>query len=285
MASKKILFAGLPSSGKTTFIAALWYFLTKSPENCSLSLESSIGENEYLNDICETWLSFKPVSRTNPKSETTVLMNIKNNSNGEKAILEIPDFSGEVFRDHFDTREWSKEHDELLNEVDGILLFINPSEERNRPQFITLENEILRYFGEEPEVKPTQQEEFNLNFVPHQVKLVEILQFMEFYKPKKKPMKVSIVISAWDLVMENYESKSSSPVKWTATHLPLLFQYIVSNENIFNVQYFGVSAQGGDYDSEEIEELMKKKPEERIHVREEDSISTDITKPILWTIQ
>jgi len=286
MSEKNILFAGLPSSGKTTFIAAFWHFLTDSTSENLISLNSLAGDNGYLNGICRQWLNFNPVTRTNPNGEEIVAMNIKNNQNGQNAILKIPDYSGEVFRNIFDLREWSTLFDTLIDETDGIVLFVNPTEKMNRPQFITIENEILGLFGEELYAKNTgDKKSWNVAFVPHQVKLVDILQFIEYKKPKKLPLKITIVISAWDLVINNNHTKNYSPVRFLSTYLPLLFQFLVCNEDKYKVEYFGVSAQGGNYDGIEANELMRKKPEQRILVREEDSITNNIAKPIFWAME
>jgi len=285
MSEKNILFAGLPSSGKTTFIAAFWYFLKDSTEESPIFLTSLEGDNGYLNGICRQWLEFRPVSRTNPSGEEIVAMNIKNNQSGQSAILKVPDYSGEVFRNIFDLREWSPSFDKLIDETNGIVLFVNPTEKMNRPRFITIDNEILGLFGEEPNAKNDETKPWNVDFVPHQVKLVDLLQFIEYKKPKKLPLKITIVISAWDLVMNNNHTKNYSPVRFLSTYLPLLFQFLVCNEEKYQVEYFGVSAQGGNYDGAEADELMRKKPEQRILVREEDSITNNIAKPILWAME
>lgn len=287
MNNKKILFAGLPLSGKTTFIAALWYYAFKSTsDKKSISINFVNGENEYMNEICNEWISYSRVSRTKINNiGNTVIMNIRSNETGEEALLEIPDFGGEIFTMHFDSREWSIEFDKLLNEINGVILFINPCEVNNHPKLLIYENEILRYFGEESFTDSTDKVEWSKNFVPHQVKLVETLQFIEYYKLKNKSLKLSIVISAWDLVAKEYGS-SYAPATWVGTNLPLLFQYLNCNEDIYKVKYFGVSAQGGDYEvSKDLNELTTKEPEHRILVKEDDNVSNDIGRPILWVLE
>jgi hypothetical protein len=281
MTERNILLMGLPSSGKTTFIAALWYHLSKAT-NGTIKLKSIVGENDYLDEICNSWMQFEKVPRTNPSANNAVKISVQTISEDSEATLVIPDFSGEVYRDHFDTHEWSKSFDQLLDEVNGIILFVNPAEVNNRPNYIVIENEILRYFGEEPETVPNSIEEWNVGFVPHQVKLVGLLQNLVRQKTKRSTFKLSVVISAWDLVLKNPLTNNNSPAQWVANYLPLLFQYLECNSNSLETQYYGVSAQGLDYDQDDIVNSVTVNPLSRIIVREEDVTSSDLGK-IIWS--
>lgn len=284
MNNPKILFAGLPSSGKTTFVAALWYFISKSKDG-SLSSTTLIGENSYVNEICGSWLAYEEVPRTKTNSRTIVAMNVTSKADGRSATIQIPDFAGEQFQQHFDNREWDVEYGKMLNEIDGLVLFVNPNEENNRPQFIGLANEIMKLFGQEPQKDAQVTEEWKFDFVPHQVKLVEELQFIEYYGLKEKPLKISVVVSAWDAVESTMGRGSFSPLSWLAANLPLLYQYLVCNTDKYETRFFGVSAQGGNYDSSDLTELMNKRPEERILVLDENGFSNDIGKPLIWLLK
>lgn len=67
------LMIGLPQTGKTTFLAALWHVVKNLHEvPGALSLKKLQGDQEHLNRICDNWLEFKQVARTNPVSEIVV---------------------------------------------------------------------------------------------------------------------------------------------------------------------------------------------------------------------
>jgi DNA polymerase III delta prime subunit len=288
MSEKKILLAGLPSTGKTTFIAALWYYVNCSNTDKSLTLNSlAKGEQEYLNKIRQAWLSYEQVQRNiiaNFKGEE-VIMNLKKTENGENIVLNIPDFSGEAFKAHFDSREWTKEYDAIINDLTGLVLFINPSDEKNRSVLISKVNETARLLGDK--IPETNEGVILKNWDPehtsNQVKLVESLQFIQFHKLQNRTLKVSVVISLWDEVIKNHGNNSFTPEKWLEKHMPLLYQFIICNKFNFLAEYFGISAQGLDYvDDEKVEEFTNSDPIKRILVKQNDIISNDIARPITW---
>lgn len=288
MKSKKVLLSGFPASGKTTFIAALWYYVSAYKNNGALTLNSlAEGDEEYLNRIRNYWITYQKVPRTahgQPKGER-VIMNLKKVGSQDYALMDIPDFSGEMFQSHFELREWSEEYNQVINEIDGLILFINPFDENNRPHLITTANEIASMFGGSIDINEAKGSEWEIRNTPTQVKLVESLQFVSFQKEQEFPIKIAIVISAWDQVKKNH-GQDKSPEKWLGEHLPLLHQYIRCNSELFTSRYFGVSAQGGDYDDEvTMDELVNKDPLKRILVVEQNNISNDIGLPIQWVTE
>ena len=77
--------------------------------------------------------------------------------------------------------------------------------------------------GEEKLASETMTE-WKLEEAPCQVKLVDILQFVNLRKNISKPFPISIVISAWDCVQD----QGLEPDEWLSKHLPLLWQYLKS---------------------------------------------------------
>ncbi len=285
MPKNKILLLGLPNTGKTTFIAALWYYVRSDAATKSLILNSlEKGEHEYLNKISMEWLSFEKVPRTNPGVIEPVLMNLKNVKTGEIILLDIPDFSGEIFREHFDNREWSKELFELFDEIVGTLIFINPNDHKNRPALVSDAIEAAAILGEVPPLINDLSKliPWDSTHTSNQVKLVEHLQMISYYKDEILPMKIGIIISAWDKV-EDIKEPKVYPEEWLKLHLPLLYQYLTTNQSNFICEYFGISAQGVDYDDKDgINELFDVPAEDRICVKQGNNIFNDIAQPISW---
>ncbi|MTD67667.1 hypothetical protein [Flavobacterium sp. LC2016-13] len=277
MSDKGILFSGLPESGKTTFLAALWYFIFNNVEQGEYmhdSLEDS--ELEYLNLISRNWASCRDVIRTNQNKIEFVDIKIIHKDSGESMILNVPDISGETFKTHFADREWDEEFDYILDNVEGILLFIDPRDVKNKPRFIYHESQNYIYFGESM-INTNLEQSWTEELVPSQVKLVDFLQMIDFNKPNIL-RKVSVIISCWDVVKQDH-----TPEMWCKNELPLLHQYLTSNEEIFKVRYFGVSSQGGSYEKETTKEaLLAIDPLDRIKVTDGTCISNNILSPILW---
>lgn len=276
----ELLFAGLPASGKTTFIAALWHYVNSDADDKTLILESISGENQYLDDIATDWLKCSNVKRTRHSIKgTPTQMNLVSSSTRKQLTLNITDFAGEAFRQQFDFRAWSNEFSGLLDRTSGIVLFVNPDEPKNRPRFLRLQNELVRIFGGSIPTEVPKPQPWSFDFVPHQVRLVELLQFVAYYKPEKAPFKLSLIISAWDKV-ETGEVKIT-PENWLSKNLPLLHQYLISNKTTFLTSFFGVSAQGGDYKSEKTK-LLSVSPAKRILIRGDTGLSNHIDVPLLW---
>jgi hypothetical protein len=281
---KKILLAGLPGTGKTTFIGALWYFVNSDHDYKTLKLHTlEEGEDFYLNDIASHWMQYKPAPRTNLLSKpggNRVVMNLKELSSNEEIILDIPDFNGETFNQHFENRQWTNEFDRIASEMSGLLLFINPYDSNNVAKLLYRENEYQLLFGEQTSAASTATVTWNPKLSPNQVKLVEFLQFLQIHK-KYDCLKVSIVISLWDKV--NEVDHLFTPDKWLEQNLPLLHQYLISNPSKLDFKVFGISSQGGDYEiPHEVEKLIEKESIKRIIVNVDGEISNDISLPILW---
>ncbi|MES2654587.1 MAG: hypothetical protein V4620_03305 [Bacteroidota bacterium] len=282
--NKKILMAGLPEAGKTTFVAALWNYLNNVSDDKAFSIGTLANNDiEYLNNISGKWASYDVVGRNT--GDLSSVQNIKMNllrTGGGEVTLEVPDIAGEFFRDLFEQRQWPLEYDTLLSEITGVILFIRSSDENNTPKLIKQVQNLTQVAGEtETPVQDDQNnmQQWNHNLTSSQIKLVEFLQFITYHKTSILPIKVSVVISQWDVIMKTLPDYT--PEKWLAHHLPLLNQYLCCNTDTFNSGYFGVSAQGGSY-KDDIDELLSKNPMDRIMVKEGQSISNDITKPIVW---
>ena len=294
-------------SGKTTFIAALWDYINSDKTDKKLALNSlANSENQYLEKIRAEWLLCKNVTRTSlNESETeTVRMNVLSTKSRKNLILEIPDMSGELFNLHFKHREWDIDYENIVSQMEGILLFINPKDNRNRTQYIAdaveIESEIESELIDKPnneESKSDIQNELGIPKGPtvinsidfnnwseehtsNQVKLVETLQLIASRIGIQNLMRISVIISRWDLIEANGKE---TPLAWLQTKMPLLHQFLICNDDIFQFQVFGVSAQGGDYNKvDERQRLLGLEPHDRIQVKLEKSFINDIAAPIIW---
>jgi Double-GTPase 1 len=288
-----MLIAGLPGTGKSSFIAALWGYITSSSEYKPLKLGSlSKGDYEYLNTITRAWHQYEPLAR-NVGAKMDIQMDLIISSSESRISVDIPDFSGEIFRDHFDYRVWDKEYDILLETVDGILLFVSPYSANNHPVLIDEINSLSEILAPDAESKqevvsenPRRIVGYKPEFTCNQVKLVEELQFILYHKPEILPIRVGIVVSAWDTIEKAGSENMITPAEWVERELPLLYQFLFCNNSSFECEYFGISAQGVAYEDEKATEAMYGLPiEKRVTVRFGNNSTHEITKPILWVIE
>src|SRR5579863_882351 len=122
MKNNRFLLVGLPNTGKTSFLAALWYMVSQSSVDCGLTLHKLEGDIQYLNQIRDAWLQYKPVPRNKADSEKIVSMSLRNRETSEVARLSFPDLSGEAFRSQWTHRQLATAYDKSLREATGGML-------------------------------------------------------------------------------------------------------------------------------------------------------------------
>jgi hypothetical protein len=90
---------------------------------------------------------------------------------------------------------------------------------------------------------------------------------------------VAVVVSAWDLVGE----AQLEPKEWMRREMPLLSQFLQTNQETFESRIYGVSALGGNIkDTRTRSSLIGMTHSERIVCMGPDCPPHDLTAPILW---
>ena len=279
--SSQILLAGLPASGKSTFIAALWY-VVKNPDSCPgcLALDVLGGDKEYLNALTAHWLCCSDLHRTNPERAADDLLELSTPS-GDRFGLSLPDHRGENFMKVWTDRNWQEEFTVAARAASGLLLFVR-GDDIIQPISIravggngTPEDEDVG--EEEVEAKP-----FDPREVPTQVVLVDMLQLAVRVR-LGRPLRTAVMVTARDAL--NPVERDLPVADFVGRELPLLSQYLAANPVDHPAKMWSISAQGGDYERDGKELAEKGEPASRIEVVEEDAqCSHDITNPIKWLL-
>lgn len=286
----RLLVSGLPAAGKTTFLAALWQIFETDGFLSELRLDSYVDDQRYIIEINRAWASCEKLDRTRIESPGVVRVRLR--AKDAQIELEVPDLSGELFRDHWVDRSWSAEFDQQVKAADGIILMAST---------LTKESTLLREVdaaipqGSEaddstPEVneeRPDQPEaevsealrEWDARRTEAQVQLVEHLQFVQRSR-SGQPIPVAVLLCAWDQVLA--VAPQTAPREWLSQRLPLLDQYLEVNSRDFPSTVFGISAQGGDLD--EKDRLLAMRPVDRLLVADGASSSHDLTVPLAWVL-
>lgn len=236
---------GLPEAGKTTYLAALWYYLWNNNDS-TLKIKSIIGDQSYISKISKDWSDAQEIGRTKPSFEQKSISLILESETNNSIKFTFPDLSGETFQYQYERREAKKEHIEAIRNCTGILIFVNPSKIID-PCLISQVAIDLRTEDEDQESYDLVV--YNPRNDPTQVQLVELMQFVAYIRDNLA-INTSLVISAWDLVEKNYPS-GINPEHYLKKHMPLLWQYIVSNNQSFITSFYGISAQGGELGEKE----------------------------------
>ena len=274
MTPDRYLVFGFQSSGKTTFAAALWHLLDSRETETALSKGKHVGDYRYLEEIAQAWCEGWQVERTKAEQVESIRINLLHPGTGSELVLEFTDLSGEKFEKAFATRLCVPTLVNLVKEASGILLFVTADR-------LIDDVTILEAFPEEeeeavPEDAPGEE-------IPLQVQIVDLLQALRLPPFAKRPVRIAVIVSAWDLTTE------SSAQNWLAQKMPLLDQYLKHGIGPAEARVYGVSAQGGQIskkgqapgpDRDRL--LALDRPSERIKIVGPDVRDHDLTGPLLW---
>lgn len=275
--SKSCFILGLPAAGKTTYLSALAYSLQQRKIETKLHWNKYSGNQQYLANLSAVWAAAEPVSRTSIANQQNCLSICLDDQNDNVYNVTFPDLSGETFQKEYTDREIDGTLADSIKNCDGILLFINPQKVVEPiliadlplgPRDLPVEDKA------QVERNPTQDD-------PTEVQLVSLLQDIVYLRGGSK-FSLIIIISAWDTV-KDYETL---PERFLNKHMSFLWQYVKANDLLFSTSFYGISAQGGSYEtpecSEQLVSLYIDQPAERILVVDSNGeVSHDITLP-LW---
>ena len=307
---KRCLFMGLPSSGKSTFIGALWHVLVSKEIDSLYTIHTEPENRTYLNALRDAWIEFRSPGRTSGTALSNIVtVKILEKESKNSFALVFPDASGEFYESQFAYRKLSSEYVEMVKSMNGILIFVNP-DFLVSSNLITDASEILydKFFEDKagllglrkeapPQsdnmagngVTPDVEEkppyiEWKEKYSQSQVVLIDLLQMIML--SVERPCRIALIVSAWDTIKELPRPYSeTNPVQWFSQKLPLLKQFLTSNSNIFTYSVFGVSAQGGEYNNKEENQIYQISiPAQRIKIQVEDNVEHDITIPIKWVL-
>jgi hypothetical protein len=276
---------GLPGSGKTTYLAALWEALSRPGDaERALTLRRLPDERAYLATIQQNWLRCVPTPRTR-KGKGVHRLELELTVGGSQALnLHVPDIAGEAFSDLWEERRWSEDLRETALTAEGLIVFIHARDIVQAHPLMALTEAGTNKprgtpVGEEDAQAPV---EWSPVTAPTQVKLIDLLQTVTGAQ-ERHYFPLAIVLSAWDTVQD----EGVTPPEFLKLQLPMLDQFFRANERLFPRQIFGVSAQGGDVtDESEVKRLLAiDPPSDRVIVVQDGSSGDDITQPLLWLLE
>jgi hypothetical protein len=277
-AGSRLLFLGLRGSGKTTFLAALWHLVEAGELPTALVGSELQPDRHYLNRIRDSWLQFEPVGRTSLRSQEVISLVLRDSATKAAIDLSLPDLSGELFRLQWATRKASHFYADLAANAAGLLLFVHAHSVRQSAR-IAPEGIRNGMAAGQPEVVGSSVV-WTPDLSPTQVQLVEMLQFVAALRTDPRPIRIVVIISAWDLVTDPIV-----PSAWLESQLPLLSQFLISNQFEVPFRVFGVSAQGGDLERDMAHLQAETVPSKRIRVVGDTlEQSSDLTSPLRFLL-
>ena len=303
--NRNFVIVGLPGSGKTTFLAALWHLVESGEEACRLHLSSYKGDLAYLNLIAEAWRTFQPVPRTSQVGDVDVVIELIDRETSAKATAFFPDLGGETFDTQVEARRCRPELIDRVAADDGVLLFISADVKGNALSIVEF-NARMPSAADEPEGKqaadnvpdhpadvgappdanggdggrPMQSPpEWEPKLLPPQVRVVQLLTDMlrTPFTPRRR--RLVVLVSAWDLA----QRMRLQPAQWLAVQMPLVDQFLRTNGGSFEYCVYGVSAQGVNLtDGAAVGRAARLVPSRRILILGPEGEGHDLTAPLVW---
>lgn len=278
---KKYYIMGLPSSGKTTFLAALGYALLMSNEN-TITLENC-SDLEYINNIAGQWSSCCQTDHTHIETREEIRMTVSE-AGGDGYELQLPDRAGELFKKKHRSESSMTELRSALWEDTKILFFINPTLIRPEPMI----GDVSEKYRECVNTEKSGQTDERLGentldpssfALGDQAEHVELLQ--SALESGLALIDITVVISAWDIIAKDERIKKPEDALYY--RLPLLWQVIESHKDVLHINYWGISAQGGNWaNPDEREQLLSKPCLNRAYAVDSDGSEVlDFTKILL----
>lgn len=267
---KKCLVVGLQDTGKSSYMAAFWVIERDGKSGHLLSFNKRPDNTQYLDGIGNNWLEQEPITRSS-NTDKELEFSLKHKETGTVIELGIPDFKGERYKLILQN-EMPSEIERWLKESDRILFFLPPTTEK--------------VFNEEMGVGSRQDADnkpaaiFNVDEIEPWIQNVELLKYIHGFKGD---IKIAFCVSKWDELMP----KGLKVEKWIEQEH--LFFYTFVKYHFNNVKYYGVSAQGLDY--EKRGDLTEDKVSEmtdqgkRAYISSGTDKDYDITKPLAWLLE
>ncbi len=235
---------GFPESGKTSFIGALGYYLISGNQDISELQLDEVNDMEYINKVANEWVECKKADRTSKNVLYRISLNLIDKQKN-KIVVSLPDQSGEMFRDIINSRAIAEDKYAQLSDCEEVLVFINPSKIK-RDTLIPDIPEMIRESTTDDNIKFS-----NRPLISIQAEYVQILEYLYHIRNKKTHIKV--IVSAWDMYVKD---KYKEPEQVLKDKVPLIWQYLQTNEERFECEYWGISAQGGNLDNKKIQQKL-----------------------------
>jgi len=223
MTERSVVILGLPGSGKTTFLAALWHLVSEREIDIKLKFVTlRAGNATHLNEIASLWRQAKTQERTSVAGDRLVSMTLKAEDE-EPNVVTFPDVAGEAFLQMWEERECDENIAQLLKS-NGVMFFIH-ADKINSPGWVVDEAQQCQELGLVYE--PGQSVPWKPRLAPTQVQVVDLIQVLQSPPLDVGPRRLAIILSAWDKV----QAERLSPEEYLARKLPLLAQYLHNGLN------------------------------------------------------
>jgi hypothetical protein len=267
-----IALLGLPRTGKSTYLGALWR-LVQDAEVPEIFERDFSGDRSRINMLADNVSDGNEIERTEVDSEEGFEVEV-GFGDGHAARLEIPDLSGEATRELVEERIWRRSLANTLQRAAAVLIFVHPDK-----VVLPIPANFGAPDGPADESEGTEDPDFAAGNACTASKLVELLENVIDLRSDAWPMRIGVIVSAWDRV-----AGSPTPRDWLEDRMPGVAGLLLSNRDQVRTAAFGVSAQGGRLPNDRELLLAKGGVRERVFASGPTGESTGLWEPIRWAL-
>lgn len=276
MEDKKILIAGLPDAGKSSYIGALNGIMSQDGEFCLSPAQEKASEWTYVNSLTEKWLDCQIVDHSTD-GETKYIKWPLIKKGGQKVVITIPDMKGETYYDIINN-EFDPKLAEFCKGATGILFFVN---NMNR---LILKEHAMKLIKEEngedkeeksPATTKAEADKLKLN-VANMPDVTKNLLVIRYLRELMGNVKIVVAVSSWD------EKKNYATIdEYFKKICPAIYNYVKNNFDFY--RFYGVSAQGVKYGEESADFNKLTETGKRAYVYTDQKIF-DLSQPLDYLI-
>ncbi len=282
--NQSVVLVGGPDAGKTNYLGRLWMAL--DAETGAIAKNGLPPQVEYLRTIASALHSGEFSQRTAPGVFESTSIPVKWDRGESSGQLIVPDCAGEQWEKIHREREWDSKWEQAVASMAGCILFFRGTSTHNvEPLNWSNNAEVMKCLEQTADTNAGPPK------LPTQVLLVDWLQCLSAayrdIQGNEQPLRVSVVLSAWDLAPR--EARDADPDEYLSTHLPLLHDFLSGNPLLFRPKTFGVSITGGvltDDDTPFMKKYLKEDPNKTGYVvlasGNKVLKSSDLTLPLAW---
>ncbi|MCW8307632.1 hypothetical protein AruPA_11330 [Acidiphilium sp. PA] len=277
---RAVVLLGGPDSGKTNYVGRLWPEL--DAKKGRLIAAQQPNDITFVLEVADHLFSgnFAPRSEHTDKRRDFEVV-VADREGSEETAIVVPDISGELWRNAVQDCEIAQDWMEELRRANGALLFVRVGSDQDvRPlDWVTSQKMLAKLGGADTPGLPTQ------------VMLCELVRFLEVTladRPDGSRPRLSVVVSAWDLV--DPQKFEEGPKAYLQREYPLLAGRLDDLHRL-NVRVCGLSVVGGDLKADPScrDELLESGLDGHGWVAAENENGTwtkdsDLTLPVAWVI-
>ena len=248
------------------------------------------GDRSYLQRLGDQVARGEEIGRT--EISTAEGMQLTLGFEEGDVTVHIPDLGGETLRLLVEDRVWHRRLEDTVAASNAMLLFLHPEKVR-LPITIAMAEQILSRGrlpagtdGLETSDKlsaesGTERElpKFRPGNACTAAQCLDALENILAYQRTQWPVRLGIVISAWDTV-----DGLPTPASWLKERLPALHSFVNANTDMVDWRVYGVSAQGGRYPGQREELLAQGSVRNRVYAQNANGDAVALTEPLRWVL-